>query len=142
MKVRSYPQGTAVVCNKTPTEPSFLAARKWFNRLNPGRSMVNRVLVMKLIWGHSGIFSLTCLHKASVCRNTSYKNCLYKTGIYITSCPARRCLGIRYSHSAQLCRFAPLTLPSFLVSRLNTQPTNDHIEKLCSALNFCWLKKN
>ena len=29
-----HQQGTTAVCNKSPTEPSFLAARKWFNRLN------------------------------------------------------------------------------------------------------------
>ena len=29
-----YQQGTTAVCNKTSTEPSFLAARKWFNQLN------------------------------------------------------------------------------------------------------------
>ena len=39
-KLGLYSNGTTVVCNKTPTEPSFLAARKWFNRLNSGRSMI------------------------------------------------------------------------------------------------------
>ena len=29
-------QGTTAVCNKTPSEPSFLAVRKWFNWLNWG----------------------------------------------------------------------------------------------------------
>ena len=29
-----YQQGTTAVCNKTPPKPSFLAARKWLNRLN------------------------------------------------------------------------------------------------------------
>ena len=29
-----YQQGTTTVCNKTPTEAYFLAAQKWFNRLN------------------------------------------------------------------------------------------------------------
>ena len=27
-------QGTRAVCSKTPTEPSFLAPPRWFNRLN------------------------------------------------------------------------------------------------------------
>ena len=33
-KLGLYSNGSTVVCNKTPTEPSFLASRKWFNRLN------------------------------------------------------------------------------------------------------------
>ena len=44
-----YPQGTTVVCNKTSTEPSFLAARKWSesNRLSRGRSVVNGIVNKK-----------------------------------------------------------------------------------------------
>ena len=36
-KLGLYQEGTTTVCNKlkTPTKPSFLAAPKWFNRLNP-----------------------------------------------------------------------------------------------------------
>ena len=46
-----------------------------------------------------------------------------------------------HSRSAQLCRFAPVAPHSFLASRSFAQPTDDPMEKLCSALNFCWLKK-
>ena len=46
----------------------------------------------------------------------------------LTSCPARRCSGI----------LAPL---SSLASWSIAQPTDNPIEKLCSALIFCWLKK-
>ena len=78
-----------------------------------------------------------------------------------TSCPARRCSGTRaplnfvasllcmaplsfvasFLCSAQLCRFAPVAPLSFLASRVIPQPTENPIEKLCSALNFCWLGK-
>ena len=40
-KLGLYPKGTTVIWNKTPTEPSILAARKWFNRLNSGRFMIS-----------------------------------------------------------------------------------------------------
>ena len=48
--------------------------------------------------------------------------------------------------SAQHCRFAPVSVapPSFLASRVIAHPTgkpNDIFEKLCSALNLCWLEK-
>ena len=79
----------------------------------------------------------------------------------------RSTLSLRSSGSAQLCRFAPvhgsgqlcrfinsyaplnlvallldLALLSFLPSRSIAQPTDNPIdhEKLCSALNFCWLE--
>ena len=82
------------------------------------------------------------------------------TGMFYTSCPARRCSGIcaplnfvasllrlsstlslRSRGSAQLCRFAPVVPLSFLASRLIAQPTDNPIEKLCSPLDFCWLQK-
>ena len=43
--------------------------------------------------------------------------------------------------SAQLWRFAPVAPLSFLASRSIAQPTDNPIEKLCSALNSCWLEK-
>ena len=56
--------------------------------------------------------------------------------INITSCPARRCLGIR----------APLNFVASLpwlhsASSLPDRNTDDPIEKFCSAVNFCWLQK-
>ena len=62
-----------------------------------------------------------------------------------TSCPARRCLGIRAPlnfvpsleascGSAQLCCFAPVARLNFLASESTAQPTDNPIEKLCSAL--------
>ena len=44
-------------------------------------------------------------------------------------------------HSTLNCRFAPVAPHSVLASQSIAQPTDDPIEKLCSALNFCWLKK-
>ena len=67
-----------------------------------------------------------------------------------TSCPARRCSGIRaplHFVASFLCSAHALPLSlccgplSFLASRSIAQPTENPIEKICSPLNFCWLEK-
>ena len=55
--------------------------------------------------------------------------------------PEQRLALLGHSRSTQLFRFPPEAPLSVLASPAIAQPTINPIEKLCSALNFCWPQK-
>ena len=111
----------------------------WLVKENTNDWKIRRYqLCVKRCTDHLGIIFVTACQRQGFCmpyHTRQRKHAIYYV-LAVQPGDARA-----YLRSAQLCRFAPVAPHSFLASRSVAQPTDDPMEKLCSALNFCWLKK-
>ena len=72
---------------------------------------------------------------------TFHKLLALKPGVSGIHVPLKFVASLLWLRSTLCCRFAPVAPLSFLASPSIAQPTDNPVEKLCSALNFCWLQQ-